>query len=79
MTWGCLGKIGKDDAQKLGPGGTDGRVDEEFGRGEIGSRCALVAWIVYGIAAKGEPNAMFLLFLWLVIATNAAKGGVLVS
>ncbi len=28
-------EIGEVDAQKLGPRGTDGGVDEEFGRGEI--------------------------------------------
>jgi hypothetical protein len=72
-------EIGEVDAQKLGPRGTDGGVDEEFGRGEISGWCALVAWIVDAIAANGEPNAMFLLFLWSVIAANAAVGGAFVS
>ncbi len=72
-------KIGKADAQKLGPRGTDGGVDEEFGRGEIGGWYALVAWIVDVVTANGEPNAMFLLFLWSIIATNAAVGGAFVS
>ncbi len=31
---------GKVDAQKLCPRGTDGGIKEEFGRGEIGHRCA---------------------------------------
>jgi hypothetical protein len=29
-------EIGMVDAQKCGPRGTDGGIDEEFGRGEIG-------------------------------------------
>ncbi len=36
-------EIGEVDAQKLDPRGTDGGVDKEFGRGEIGGWCALVA------------------------------------
>jgi hypothetical protein len=69
----------KVNAPKHGPRGTDGGIDEEFGRGEIGSWCALVAWIVDAIAANGEPNAMCLFFLWSVIAANAAVGGAFVS
>jgi hypothetical protein len=72
-------EIGEVDAQKLGPRGTDGGVDEEFGCVEIGGWCALVAWIVNAIAVNSEPNTMFLLFLWLVIAANAAVGGAFVS
>jgi hypothetical protein len=29
-------ELGKVDAQKLGPRGTDGGIDEQFGHGEIG-------------------------------------------
>jgi hypothetical protein len=77
---GCVEvEIGEVEAQKLGTRGTDVGIDEEFGRGEIGHWCALVAWIVDVIAPKGEPNAMFLFFLWLVIAANAAVGGAFVS
>ncbi len=36
-------EIGKVDAQKLCLQGTDGGIDEEFGRGEIGHWCAIVA------------------------------------
>ncbi len=72
---GVVVEIGKVDAQKLGPRGTDGGIDEEFGRGEIGGWCALVAWIVNAIAANGEPNAMFLFFLRPAIAANMAVGG----
>ncbi len=72
-------EIGKVNAQKLGPRGTDGGIDEEFGRGEIGHWCALVAWFVDLIAANDEPNAMFLFLLWFVIAANAAVGGAFVS
>jgi hypothetical protein len=72
-------EIGKVNAKNLCPWGTDGGIDEEFGRGEIGCWCALVAWIVDAIAANSEPNAMFLFFLWSVIAANAAVGGAFVS
>ncbi len=72
-------EIGEVNAQKLGPRGIDGGIDEEFGCGEIGRWCALVAWIVNAIAANGEPNPMLLFFLWLVIAANAAVGGAFVS
>jgi hypothetical protein len=72
-------EIGKVDAKKLGPRGTDGRIDEELGRGEIGRWCALVACIVNAIAANGEPNAMLLFFLWSVIAAKAAVGRAFVS
>ncbi len=51
------------DAQKLGPSGTDGGIGEQFGHGEIGCWCALVAWIVDLIATNAEPNAMFLCLL----------------
>ncbi len=72
-------EISKVDAQKLGPRGTDGGINEYFGRCEIGCWCALVAWIVDAIAANGEPNVMFLFLLWLVIAANASIGGAFVS
>ena len=72
-------EIGEVDAQKLGTRGTDVGIDEEFGRGEIGHWCALVAWIVDPIAANGEPNTMFHFLLWLVIVANAAVGGAFVS
>ncbi len=72
-------EIGEVDDQKLGPRGTDGGIDEEFGRGEIYLWCALVAWIVDAIATNGKPNTMFLFFLWLVIAANAAVDGAFVS
>jgi hypothetical protein len=72
-------EIGKFGAQKLGPRSTDGGIDEEFGHGETGHWCALVAWIIDAIAANSEPNAMFLFFLWSVIAANAAVGGAFVS
>jgi hypothetical protein len=65
--------------QKLCPRGTDGEIDEYFGRGEISHWCALVAWIVNAIATNIEPNAMFLLLLWSVIAANASVGGAFVS
>ncbi len=58
-------EIGKVDAQKLGPRGTDGGIDEYFGRSEIGRWCALVAWIVNPHAVNGEPNKMLLFNLWL--------------
>ncbi len=51
--------IGKINAHKLGPRGTDGEIDEQFGRGEIGRQCALVSWIVNSIAANGKPDAIF--------------------
>jgi hypothetical protein len=63
-------EIGEVDAQKLCPRGTDGKIDEEFGRGEISHWCAFAAMIVDAIAANGEPNMMFLFFLWLVIAAQ---------
>jgi hypothetical protein len=72
-------EISKVHAQKLGPRGTDGWIDEYFGCGEIGHWCALVAWIVDGINANGEPKAMFFFFLRLVIAANAAIGGAFLS
>ncbi len=72
-------EIGKVDAQKLGPRRIDGGIDEKFGHGEIGSWCALVAWIVNAITANSQPNTMLLFFLWLVIAANAAVGGAFVS
>jgi hypothetical protein len=72
-------EIGEANAQKLGPRGTDGGIDEEFGRGEIGCWCALVARVVDAIAANGEPNMILLFFLRLVIAENVAIGGAFVS
>ena len=72
-------EIGKVDAQKLGPRGTDGGIDELFGRGEIGHWCALVSWIVNPIATNSESDAMLLFLLWLVIAANASVGGAFVS
>jgi hypothetical protein len=56
-------EICKVDAQKLGPRGTDGGIDDEFGHGEIGYWCAFVAWIVIAIATNSELNAIFILFL----------------
>jgi hypothetical protein len=72
-------EIGKVDAQKLCPQGTDGGINEEFGRGEISHWCAFVAWIVNAIAANSKANAMFLSFLWLIISANTAVGGAFVS
>ncbi len=72
-------EIDKVNAQKRCPQDNDEGMDEEFGRGEIGCWCAFVAKIVDAIVAKGEPNMMFLFFLWLIIAANAAIGGVFVS
>ncbi len=72
-------EIGKVDAQKLGPRGTDGGIDEYFDCGEIGCWCALVAWIVDAITTNSEPNMMFLFLLLLVIAAYACLGGAFVS
>ncbi len=72
-------EIDKVDAQKCCPQGTDERMDEEFGRGEIGCLCAFVARIVDAIVANGEPNMMFLFFLWSKISANVAIGGAFVS
>jgi hypothetical protein len=72
-------EIGKVNAQELGPMGTDGGIDEWFGRSEIGRWVALVAWVVNAIAANGEPNVMFLFLLQLVIAANVSVGGAFVS
>ncbi len=71
--------IGKVNAQKLGPRGNDGGIDEYFGCDEIGRWCALVSWIVNPIAANGDPNIMFLFLLWSVFAANASVGGGFVS
>ncbi len=71
-------EIGKVDAQKLGPWGTDGGIDELFGHGEIGRQCALVPQIVNPIAANSEPDAMFLFLLWSIIVANASVGGAFV-
>ncbi len=62
-------EISKVDAQKL----------DSMCHGEISRWCALVSWIVNLIATNGEPNAIFLLFLWLVTAVNASVGGAFVS
>jgi hypothetical protein len=72
-------EIGKVDAQKFGPRGSDDGIDEKFGSGEISHWCALVFWIGNPIATNGEPNAMILFLLWLVIAANASVGGAFVS
>ncbi len=72
-------EISEVNAQQLCPRSTDGGSYEEFGHGEIGHWCAFVAWIVDAIATNGEPNVVFLFFLWSINAANAAKCGEFVS
>ncbi len=72
-------EIGRVDGQKLCPRGTDGGIDEEFGHGEIGCWCAFVTKVADAIATNGEPNAIFLFFLWSITAANAAVVGAFVS
>jgi hypothetical protein len=76
---GVVVEICKVDSPKLCPQCTDGGIDKEVDRGEIGVWCAFVVWIVNAIATNGEPNAMFLIFLWLIIVANVAIGGLFVS